>query len=94
MPAAARVRDACTHASCESSCRWAKKATLARHAALQIGLVLRTRLWREQEVARLGKAGEGRLARVSELVLLRPCRLRLAVVVMGEAEDVTMPASA
>ena len=40
MPAAARVRDACTHASCESSCRWAKKATGRGTAALQtwIGL--------------------------------------------------------
>ena len=48
----------------------------------------------EQEVARLGKAGEGRLARVSELVLLRPCAYDWLFVVMGEAEDVTMPASA
>jgi hypothetical protein len=74
MPAAARVRDACTHASCESSCRWAKKSHTgaARSLADWIG-VGAAKPAMEQEVARLGKAGEGRLARVSELVLLRPC---------------------
>ena len=67
MPAAARVRDACTHASCESSCRWAKKSHTgaARSLADWIG-VGAAKPAMEQEVARLGKAGEGRLARVSE----------------------------
>lgn len=52
MPAAARVRDACTRASCESSCRWAKKATgAARSLADWIGLGRVV----EQEVARLGR---------------------------------------